>query len=75
MSESIDAIYKNGVFVPEGTVDFPDGSKVQMAIELKEDSNGSSREYVEEFLIRASRRVISIGAPSHLTREELHERG
>jgi predicted DNA-binding antitoxin AbrB/MazE fold protein len=75
MSESIEAIYKNGVFVPEGTVDFPDGSKVQMAIELKEDSNGSSQGNVEEFLIRASRRVISIGAPARLTREELHERG
>jgi len=49
--------------------------KVQMEIELKEDSNGNSREYVEEFLVRTSRRVISIGAPAHLTREEFHERG
>jgi predicted DNA-binding antitoxin AbrB/MazE fold protein len=75
MSESVDAIYKNGVFVPEGTIDFPDGSKVQMEIELKEDSNGGSREHVEEFLNRASRRVISSGAPTHLNREDLHERG
>lgn len=76
MSETISAIFKNGVFIPEEAIDFPDGSKVQIAVKLEDPlkSDSSKKEYIKEFLHRASQRRISPEAPVHLTREELHER-
>lgn len=77
MSETISAIFKNGVFIPEEALDFPEGSKVQIAVELEDSLKSDSakrEESIREFLKRAGQRKISPEAPAHLTREELHER-
>ena len=77
MSESVNATYRNGVFIPEEAMDFPDGSKVLLEIELEKNSSSNTEKETEalrKFLDRASMRIISDNAPAKFTREELHER-
>jgi predicted DNA-binding antitoxin AbrB/MazE fold protein len=77
MSKSIQAVFKDGVFVPASLPDFPDGSSVQLEVKLNSSSEKSiiGASPITEFLRRTGERVISDDAPKKIAREDLHERG
>ena len=74
MLETIKTTFRNGVFVPQSPVDFPEGAEVEISIESGKMPNTKIKKNLKEFLNRAGRREISKNAPRCFTREELHER-
>jgi len=74
MPEIIKTTYRNGAFVPQTPVDFPEGAEVEISIKNGETPDEDKQKSLAEFLSRASLREISENAPRRFTREELHER-
>jgi len=74
MLEIIKTTYRNGVFVPQTPVDFPEGAEVEISIENGKTPNEDKKKSLAKFLSRASQRKISENAPRRFTKEELHER-
>lgn len=74
MLQMIKTIYRNGAFVPQTPVDFPEGAEVEISVENGKNQNETKKKSLAEFVSRASKRAISDAAPRRFTREELHER-
>jgi predicted DNA-binding antitoxin AbrB/MazE fold protein len=79
MSYRVKAVYQEGVFVPQGHCEIPEGSEVELIIqgpltlppEMKETAE---RKHILRMVIeRMQHNPLPVDAP-RLTREALHER-
>ncbi len=79
MSQTIRAVFRDGVFVPQQPCDLPDGSRVELTIDdpytiPPEITDPAERAAVLEEVVRSMREnPIPADAP-RFTRDELHER-
>lgn len=85
MPETIKTTFRNGVFVPQSPVDFPESEEVEIVVNkigkgssLNEPERNLTDQEKErllsEFVRNMQSNPIPINAPRRLTREELHER-
>ncbi|AFY60225.1 antitoxin family protein [Synechococcus sp. PCC 6312] len=79
MPQTMKAIYRNGVFVPQIAFDLPEGTEVELSIQpptvvLPPISEPETKKQFLKMLIeRMQRNPIPINAP-RFTRDMLHER-
>ena len=88
MLEVVEAVYKNGAFVPEKAFDFPEGARVKIVIDTvvqtpETKSNiqepaitdpEERKEVLEKLFKSFDENPIPPDAPRKFTREELYER-
>jgi predicted DNA-binding antitoxin AbrB/MazE fold protein len=79
IGESIRALYKDGVFVPQEHVSLDDGSTVELVfrpstlqLPLVNDP-GERRKFMDELIASFKRNPIPVGT-RQFTRDEVHER-
>jgi len=80
MSQTLKAIYRDGVFIPQEPCDVPDGEEVMLTI--GDPYQGPSKVTDPEERARILKEVVQnmrdnpipADAPRRFTREELHER-
>ncbi|HXU08690.1 MAG TPA: antitoxin family protein [Blastocatellia bacterium] len=79
MSQTIRAVFRDGVFVPQQPCDLPDGSRVELTIDdpytmPPEITDPAERAALLKEVVRSMREnPIPADAP-RFTRDELHER-
>ena len=88
MLEIVEAVYKNGAFVPEKAFDFPEGARVKIVIETAVQNSEKKSNIQEPTITDPEERKKALAqlvenmksnpippeAPRKFTREELHER-
>ena len=78
-TEPIRALFKDGVFIPQGHVGLADGSDVELTVRSSKRQSPSitdpdeRQEVLDRLLERMDRHPLPVPASS-LTRESLHER-
>jgi predicted DNA-binding antitoxin AbrB/MazE fold protein len=79
MMEVVEAVYKNGAFVPEKSFDFPEGARVKIMIDASPSNNESELSASEkskrlrELVEQMQKNPIPLNAP-RFSREELYDR-
>ena len=79
IGESIRALYKDGVFVPQECVALDDGSTVELVFRTSKlqppvvNDAGERRKVMDELIASFKRNPIPVGT-RQFTRDELHER-
>jgi len=79
MSQRIKAVFHDGAFVPKQPCSLPEGSEVELTVEVSSiDSSGGNRSggrrrIMKALIERMRQNPIPADAP-HFTRDELHER-
>jgi predicted DNA-binding antitoxin AbrB/MazE fold protein len=69
---TITATYEDGVLKPAQPLDLPDRAQVRITIELVADDVQKAERLAA---VESLARLAKVHAETHLTRDELHERG
>jgi predicted DNA-binding antitoxin AbrB/MazE fold protein len=79
MNATVNAIYRNGVFVPEDACELPEGAEVRLTVEgptviPASVTDPEERRRIRKRIVERMRRHPLAADAPRFTREQLHER-